>query len=719
MRFVCDSCRAQYMISDDKVGPKGVKVRCKKCGHVILVRKTQDAAAAAAPAPTPDLGEERDETQVMTNPLASLGASLDQELTNPGAAAPQKSEPDPNSLLGASEDEIGAVFDSVLNSGAQKIPGAADENEEKTQAAAGPGGPALGGDEDDRMSTRVLDADHLKKLAAEAGLDGAPAAKTNGESRNGEKKDAGTDHDWYVAIDEKQVGPLKKEVVKEKWEAGEISADSLCWRAGFSDWIPVSEAQELAAVLAPRPNKPVIVASSPVPAPSVVSVPVESAFSSGGVTRTVRSEVPVPMAAAGASGDEAPSGWKPAAASALASLAALAQDDIEALKAPKAPPSPAAGGEGAMALGGGLLDLPPEEPKANGNGRSTGAHSPIFDEPVPPVAAPPVIHPAAPMNRRNYSQPPMPANAYGQPYAPYPVAPPAGNNKTLIMIGGGVVVLLLIMVGVIVWLATRTPAVAVVPAQQQFAVNQLPTPPDAVKDPPAVAKTEEKPVEKKAEEKPAETAKAEAKPEEKPAVEKKVEEKADLPKTNKFAAIDKPVRKTPKSDDDDAIISPPPKKEVKEEKPSKPIVEPKGTDDEFDSMFGGSPSKKPKEEVKSVSGNEEVKPKKSIYIPPAVGGGADLPEKPSNSDIIQAVQANVPAIKKCAAEQKAKDPSVSGKIVMSWKIQASGKASNVSVKTDEFRSSYMGACLGNVIKSMSFPKHKTTAGHPVDFPFTF
>ena len=47
MRFVCDSCRAQYMISDDKVGANGVKVRCKKCGHVIVVRRPQDASAEA------------------------------------------------------------------------------------------------------------------------------------------------------------------------------------------------------------------------------------------------------------------------------------------------------------------------------------------------------------------------------------------------------------------------------------------------------------------------------------------------------------------------------------------------------------------------------------------------------------------------------------------------------------------------------------------------
>jgi len=41
MRFACDGCDAKYMISDDKVGPGGVKVRCKKCGHLILVRREE------------------------------------------------------------------------------------------------------------------------------------------------------------------------------------------------------------------------------------------------------------------------------------------------------------------------------------------------------------------------------------------------------------------------------------------------------------------------------------------------------------------------------------------------------------------------------------------------------------------------------------------------------------------------------------------------------
>jgi predicted Zn finger-like uncharacterized protein len=47
MRFSCEGCSAKYMISDDKVGPVGVKVRCKKCGHVTHVRRGEPEGAPA------------------------------------------------------------------------------------------------------------------------------------------------------------------------------------------------------------------------------------------------------------------------------------------------------------------------------------------------------------------------------------------------------------------------------------------------------------------------------------------------------------------------------------------------------------------------------------------------------------------------------------------------------------------------------------------------
>jgi predicted Zn finger-like uncharacterized protein len=50
MKIVCDSCSTKYSISDDKVRGKVFKIRCKKCSHIIVVRGTNEAAAAAAPA---------------------------------------------------------------------------------------------------------------------------------------------------------------------------------------------------------------------------------------------------------------------------------------------------------------------------------------------------------------------------------------------------------------------------------------------------------------------------------------------------------------------------------------------------------------------------------------------------------------------------------------------------------------------------------------------
>ena len=38
MKFVCDKCNTKYSISDEKVRRKVLKIRCKNCGHIIVVR---------------------------------------------------------------------------------------------------------------------------------------------------------------------------------------------------------------------------------------------------------------------------------------------------------------------------------------------------------------------------------------------------------------------------------------------------------------------------------------------------------------------------------------------------------------------------------------------------------------------------------------------------------------------------------------------------------
>jgi predicted Zn finger-like uncharacterized protein len=57
MIVVCSACQARFKVSDEKVGPRGAKVRCSKCQTVFVVYRELDAAPAepppAPPAPAP------------------------------------------------------------------------------------------------------------------------------------------------------------------------------------------------------------------------------------------------------------------------------------------------------------------------------------------------------------------------------------------------------------------------------------------------------------------------------------------------------------------------------------------------------------------------------------------------------------------------------------------------------------------------------------------
>src|SRR5689334_19916208 len=53
MKIVCDGCSTKYSIADDKLAGKVFKIRCKKCGHINLVRGAQPAPAE--PAATADV----------------------------------------------------------------------------------------------------------------------------------------------------------------------------------------------------------------------------------------------------------------------------------------------------------------------------------------------------------------------------------------------------------------------------------------------------------------------------------------------------------------------------------------------------------------------------------------------------------------------------------------------------------------------------------------
>jgi hypothetical protein len=65
---------------------------------------------------------------------------------------------------------------------------------------------------------------------------------------------------WFVIVGGAESGPFTSSVVQLYMEIGELSADDMCWREGFPDWIPLGQTVEFGAHLPP---------TSPPPEPSL------------------------------------------------------------------------------------------------------------------------------------------------------------------------------------------------------------------------------------------------------------------------------------------------------------------------------------------------------------------------------------------------------------------------------------------------------------------
>jgi predicted Zn finger-like uncharacterized protein len=694
MRFVCESCRAQYMINDEKVGPKGVKVRCRKCGYVILVKRSDASATASSPSSVAKLGpaqvassgdvEDATATQVMQTPGTSFDVEPKTELMNnvminglndslsldDEALRATKKALSPDNFLGADDDEIGAVFDQVLRGG----PSSETHNDH----------PSHVGIEEDRENTRVIDAQTAKKLAeASYGVtaQAAPVAETGAEEV--------PTTDWYVAVNDKQTGPLTLEAIKGHWDKGEIGPDSLCWRAGYSDWLPLSEVRPLASVLAPKPPKPIVVAAaatitSSLPgSQSVMSVPVQSAFSSGGMMQSVQSEMQVPISA---HAPEETGTWRPSAASALASLV---KDEMDAMAKPAVPVREKVQEEAPARSAGGLLDLP-EASGVNSNPRGHGVPAAERAE----RAAQPPVNPYLANPAATYSAPAL--TQY---------RPPTSRGMLVGFIGGGVVVVALF--GLVVWLLLREPKVIPVPTQVPAAVAQGVVPPVAAAQAagtvPAVADV-------------APTAVAPT------AVAPTAVAPTGVAPPTPIAAAPTAAPTAPPTHFGGGRQGGGSTKVASREKVDKAETEPapeakktggKGDEDGFNEAFGGGSDRKGDKSA------ESPKKPREVYIPPAPGSGGDIKEELGQSDIFEVVVASKPALAKCVEEQHKKDPGLSGKLVMKWTVLTSGRTSNISVASDEFKGSSIASCIQGLVKGWVFPKSKKQMAEPVQFPFKF
>ncbi|HET8931881.1 MAG TPA: GYF domain-containing protein [Polyangiales bacterium] len=62
--------------------------------------------------------------------------------------------------------------------------------------------------------------------------------------------------EWHVAINDEPVGPLRRDDVARRISQGEIHRESLAWREGMDDWMPIKHIAELTALFAPPAPAP-------------------------------------------------------------------------------------------------------------------------------------------------------------------------------------------------------------------------------------------------------------------------------------------------------------------------------------------------------------------------------------------------------------------------------------------------------------------------------
>ena len=207
MRFLCEQCKAKYQISDDKVAGKTVRMKCRKCGHMIEVRAdvTETSVASAAPAnPVAAVATAAAKPGTLPRPATKPIPPRSKLATSLTASQPPKAA-NPSALAGAFQRTVAGAPASSM-----------------------------------RPAQNPDDSQALDMLSASA-------------------------NPWYVAINGVPVGPVRLSELRRKAQSGIVTESSLVWQEGVEEWRPVKTFPELAQIVreAAASGRPSLVSSPP------------------------------------------------------------------------------------------------------------------------------------------------------------------------------------------------------------------------------------------------------------------------------------------------------------------------------------------------------------------------------------------------------------------------------------------------------------------------
>lgn len=238
MKFACDKCDARYAIADEKIRGKVLKIKCKKCGNVLVLREPR--ASTAAPQQT---------AQPVRARAAGSGPGLGAEGqrradVQPGQAAPAPQRPAarqnrstvPEKVDGLSQvarvPSSGNIAAGQTASGQMASLLASAQARPTTSAE-----PAPADDWDEEAPTQVADDFELEKILQNAGAKAPPPPPAPSLI-------------WYVAQNGVQSAPMQQHALAARIRVGEISGRDHAWNETMTDWVKISTLPAFAADLA-------------------------------------------------------------------------------------------------------------------------------------------------------------------------------------------------------------------------------------------------------------------------------------------------------------------------------------------------------------------------------------------------------------------------------------------------------------------------------------
>jgi predicted Zn finger-like uncharacterized protein len=249
VKFVCDNCKAKYQIGDDKVAGKTLRMKCRRCGHMIQVAATvtessvSDAlpkevtGSAAAPIPA---GAAPRPPPPPRPPVPSFEAPDTNADDNDGATVVR---PSPFMMAEAARamkerGSVPAPPGSIASRAS--VPRIVPPARPSLRSAPPPAASAAGGLDAGPAGTHTVSSPGLYSGFAQA-VAAPPSPPASSAQLPTE--------DWYVGIGGVPLGPVRLSVIRDKAAAGQVDKESLVWREGFDEWQPVRANAALLAMV--------------------------------------------------------------------------------------------------------------------------------------------------------------------------------------------------------------------------------------------------------------------------------------------------------------------------------------------------------------------------------------------------------------------------------------------------------------------------------------